>query len=140
MVATTMPVMRKVSVAAIERQENRAMPRMPWPDVQPEPMRVPTPTRSPATTMTGHDMAMVTGKGAINRGIDNRTQNEADDENRIGRDLLATQKPPDDATDTGDASVHEKKQDRGKAKQHSARQRLQIGGDHVLASDAQKMP
>src|SRR5690606_21249773 len=61
MLATTMPVMRKVSVAAIERLENRAMPRMPWPDVQPDPMRVPIPTRSPATTITGQDMAIVTG-------------------------------------------------------------------------------
>ena len=38
------------SVATIERGEMRAMPQMPWPEVQPFDIRVPTPTSKPAPT------------------------------------------------------------------------------------------
>ena len=38
-------------VATIERGESRAMPQMPWPDVQPLPSLVPKPTKSPPTTI-----------------------------------------------------------------------------------------
>jgi hypothetical protein len=59
MVAAATPVIRNVIVAAIERLEKRAIPRIPWPDVQPEPIRVPTPTRRPATMMIGQEATMV---------------------------------------------------------------------------------
>src|SRR4051812_26474592 len=42
----------KIAVAVIERGEIRAMPQMPWPDVQPPPSRVPKPTSRPAAMMT----------------------------------------------------------------------------------------
>src|SRR5450830_18094 len=42
------PLNMKQTVATIERGERRDMPHTPWPLVQPEPYRVPTPTRTPA--------------------------------------------------------------------------------------------
>ena len=39
------------AVAAIERGDSRAMPQMPWPEVQPLPSRVPKPTNRPATAI-----------------------------------------------------------------------------------------
>ena len=39
------------TVATIERGDSRAMPQMPWPEVQPLPSRVPKPTNRPATAM-----------------------------------------------------------------------------------------
>ena len=44
-----MAAIMNTTVAAIERGDSRAMPQMPWPDVQPLPSRVPKPTRRPAT-------------------------------------------------------------------------------------------
>jgi hypothetical protein len=41
----------KQSVATIERCDSRAMPQMPCPLVQPEPMREPKPTSRPASAM-----------------------------------------------------------------------------------------
>src|SRR5215472_11913107 len=51
-------------VATIERFEPRAMPHTPWPLVQPPPMRVPKPTRNPATTINGIDPWIATANGA----------------------------------------------------------------------------
>src|SRR5574343_146335 len=60
-----MPVAMKVSVAAIERGERRAMPQTPWPLVQPEPRRLPKPTIRPASTMrTGGVSMRAAGSGA----------------------------------------------------------------------------
>src|SRR5690606_9851596 len=59
-VTVATPPARNVTTAAMERGENRARPTMPWPLVQPEPMRVPKPTSSPASTMTGSEAVMVT--------------------------------------------------------------------------------
>ena len=53
MTATTMAaVAMKTMVATIERVENRAIPQMPCPDVQPPPSREPNPTSRPATPMS----------------------------------------------------------------------------------------
>jgi hypothetical protein len=43
----------KIAVAAIERGDNRAIPQTPCPDVQPLLSRVPKPTKSPPTAITG---------------------------------------------------------------------------------------
>src|SRR6266581_3798735 len=42
----------KMAVATMERAESRAIPQMPWPEVQPPPSRVPNPTYRPAATVT----------------------------------------------------------------------------------------
>ena len=47
MIAATM----NTTVATIERGDSRAMPQMPWPEVQPLPSRVPKPTSRPATAI-----------------------------------------------------------------------------------------
>src|SRR5882724_13237369 len=44
----------------MERGDKRAKPRMPWPDVQPEPSRVPNPTTRPATPSQGSDVSIRT--------------------------------------------------------------------------------
>ena len=45
---TSIATAMNVTVAAIERGERRAIPQMPWPEVQPLPSRVPNPTSRPA--------------------------------------------------------------------------------------------
>eukprot|EP01033_Poteriospumella_lacustris_P007745 gene7745-gene8481 len=55
MVAVTAPEAMNVRTAAKERGENRERPHRPWPDVHPDPNRVPYPTNKPAVTMTGID-------------------------------------------------------------------------------------
>src|ERR1700730_14375265 len=42
----------KMAVAVMERPESRAIPQMPWPEVQPPPSRVPKPTSRPAAITT----------------------------------------------------------------------------------------
>tara|TARA_Y100001970_G_C13934632_1_gene700051 strand:+ start:664 stop:816 length:153 start_codon:yes stop_codon:yes gene_type:complete len=42
------PVTIKLIVAIIDLIANLLMPHIPWPDVQPPPMRVPKPTKMPA--------------------------------------------------------------------------------------------
>ena len=37
----------KIPTATSERADKRARPQIPWPEVQPEPMRVPSPVTSP---------------------------------------------------------------------------------------------
>ena len=49
-----MPVDMNTTTANRERLEKRANPQMPWPLVQPLPMRVPMPTSRPATISHGH--------------------------------------------------------------------------------------
>ena len=49
---TTKPAAMKDKVATIDRAENRAMPQIPCPLVQPEPRRVPNPTTSPPNTVS----------------------------------------------------------------------------------------
>ena len=46
-VAAAAPAAMKVTVAAMDRREPRALPKMPWPLVQPLPRAVPKPTRRP---------------------------------------------------------------------------------------------
>src|SRR3989338_3085276 len=50
--APTAPVAMNVRVAAMDRREKRDKPHMPWPEVQPEPICVPTPTAAPASEYT----------------------------------------------------------------------------------------
>ena len=49
----------KVRTAASERVDSRASPQTPWPDVQPEPSAVPTPTSSPASAIPGSESGTV---------------------------------------------------------------------------------
>src|SRR5262249_14010100 len=58
------PAAMNATVATIERFEPRAMPHTPWPLVPPPPMRVPTPTRNPATAITGVDACTASASGA----------------------------------------------------------------------------
>lgn len=58
MVAAVMPVVRKVTTAAIERREARARPKTPWPLVHPEPILVPNPNL--AQTVSSQDEVTVT--------------------------------------------------------------------------------
>src|ERR1700730_5390370 len=44
----------------MERGDKRAKPRMPWPDVQPEPSRVPNPTSRPAMPSQDSDFSILT--------------------------------------------------------------------------------
>ena len=55
-------VVMKVTVATIERAENREMPQMPCPEVQPLAMRVPKPTR-PAPSIAGHSCSTPVSSG-----------------------------------------------------------------------------
>src|SRR3984893_16593011 len=50
----------------MERGDKRAKPRMPWPDVQPEPSRVPNPTNRPAMPSQGSDVSIRTAGHAPN--------------------------------------------------------------------------
>ena len=52
----------KMAVAVMERAESRAIPQMPWPEVQPPPSRVPKPTSRPAA-MTTVQLAGICGDG-----------------------------------------------------------------------------
>ena len=53
----------KVRVAAIERLENRAMPAIPCPLVQPLPIDVPKPTNKPPMIKSGRLLSGADGKG-----------------------------------------------------------------------------
>jgi len=46
-VAVTIPVIRKIKTAPIERNESLGRPHKPCPLVQPDPKLVPNPTRNP---------------------------------------------------------------------------------------------
>src|SRR5260370_40032682 len=50
----------------MERGDKRAKPRMPWPDVQPEPSRVPNPTSRPAIPSQGSGVSIRTTGQAPN--------------------------------------------------------------------------
>src|SRR3984893_9255220 len=50
----------------MERGDKRAKPTMPWPDVQPEPSRVPNPTNRPAMPSQGSDVSILTTGPAPN--------------------------------------------------------------------------
>jgi hypothetical protein len=51
----------------MERKDNRLNPHMPWPLVQPDPMRLPKPTSKPAIIRVGLLAAILAGgKTAIN--------------------------------------------------------------------------
>lgn len=41
------PVIRKMSTALMDRRDNLGNPHNPWPLVHPDPICVPTPTKSP---------------------------------------------------------------------------------------------
>ena len=56
----TKPASIKLTVAINERVDNRLIPQMPCPLVQPEPKRVPKPTSTPAIIMlNGEDRKSV---------------------------------------------------------------------------------
>ena len=52
MATTTIAAPMKIKVAAMERNDKRAIPHTPWPEVQPPPSREPKPTSSPAPATT----------------------------------------------------------------------------------------
>lgn len=58
MVTVTAPVAMKMITATRERKENLDSPQTPWPLVQPEPSRVPNPTRRPPDTIRNHEGVM----------------------------------------------------------------------------------
>jgi len=85
MATTTIAVPMKISVATIERGDNRAMPHTPWPEVQPPPRRVPKPTRSPAPAITTQLAGIRTPALAV--GIaDEPVDNAADARDASGRE------------------------------------------------------
>jgi hypothetical protein len=57
----TKPAVIKLTVATMERMDKRLNPHMPWPLVQPDPMRLPKPTSSPAIIRVGLLAAMLEG-------------------------------------------------------------------------------
>ena len=59
---TTIAMNMKMVVAVMERAESRAIPQMPWPEVQPPPSRLPKPTRRPAA-MIMTQLAGICGDG-----------------------------------------------------------------------------
>src|ERR671917_2687039 len=52
---------KNVAIATTERRERRATPQRPWPLVQPEPRRVPKPTRRPPARIVGSGARTLTG-------------------------------------------------------------------------------
>lgn len=52
----------KVSVATIERGDNRERPATPWPEVHPLPRRVPNPTSNPAIIIQPEPSSVCTSK------------------------------------------------------------------------------
>src|ERR1700719_3039297 len=52
----------KMAVAVMDRTDRRAMPQMPWPEVQPPASRVPNPTNTPAA-ITTPQLAGICGDG-----------------------------------------------------------------------------
>ena len=58
-----------------------------------------------------------------------RTQDQAQQENQTGADLLAAQQPTKDAADAGDPAVDQQQQADRRTQQQSARQGREIGGE-----------
>jgi hypothetical protein len=79
----------KTPVATIERGDNRAMPQMPWPDVQPLLSLVPKPTKRPATAMMATLGHLRNGQRVADQRGGKRRRDEADDEGRAPAPLRA---------------------------------------------------
>ena len=109
-----MAVAQNTAVATIERLLKRPMPQTPWPLVQPEPRRVPKPTRSPATAITGKDARMLYGeRRAGGQHVGEGAEQEAQNEQRSPSGLLRAfggEQASDDAADPGDAPVEHHQQ------------------------------
>ena len=131
MIAATM----NTTVAAIERGDSRAMPQMPWPEVQPLPSRVPKPTNRPATAMVTM-LPGICGIGtawpisAAASGAKIRPAMKAGAPSAIVGARI--EQAAGDAADAGNAAGEQHQQHRGKPDQRAAdgrRDRSEIGHD-----------
>ena len=121
----------KVTVAAIERGDRRAMPQTPCPLVQPLPRRVPNPTSSPAAISSGTDEVTSICGSRTNVAIARRAERQADDEGRGLRHGGPASAIRDDggehAADAGDAAGEQQKQCARRSRSAARRRRRMTG-------------
>ena len=105
-----MAAIMKTPVAVIERGDNRAMPQMPWPDVQPLPSLVPNPDQK-----TGHNDGCVVRRHLrhrhpiANQRGSKRCSDKADDKGQPPKAVVGAgvHQSIGDAADTSNTAVEQ---------------------------------